>query len=76
MKTTFRLLGLTLTIFIMSFKLIEDKKVVVIDVGHGGKDDGFINGSAYEKEIVGNISKNIKAFNKKKDIEIILIGER
>ena len=76
MKTTFKLLSLTLTIFILSFKSYVDKKKIIVDVGHGGKDFGFINGGAYEKEIVGDISQKIKALNKKKDIEIILIGER
>ena len=74
MKNKFKILGIALTLFLMSFKPLKDKKVIVIDAGHGGKDFGFIVGSAYEKEIVGNISEKIKSFNRKEDTEIILIG--
>ena len=76
MKTAFRLLGVVVIFFVMSFKLTGDKKVIVIDAGHGGEDFGFINGAAYEKEIVGNISEKIKVFNKKEDIEIVVIGNK
>lgn len=74
MKKLFLLLGLLLPLLIMSFKPLKDKKVIVIDAGHGGKDFGYIIGNAYEKEIVGNISKKIKALHQKENIELILLG--
>lgn len=76
MKTAYKLFGVVVIFFVMSFKLTGDKKVIVIDAGHGGEDFGFINGAAYEKEIVGNISEKIKVFNKKENIEIIVIGDK
>jgi len=73
MKNAFKILGFSLTVLLMSFKPIKEKKVIIIDAGHGGTDFGVVNGNAYEKEIVSNIANKIKSFNKEKDIEIILL---
>ena len=75
MKNRFKIGGIILTFFLMSFRLVSDKKVIVIDAGHGGRDIGVYVGNAYEKKIVEDISKQIKALNKKKDIEIVLLRD-
>ncbi|TDX82797.1 N-acetylmuramoyl-L-alanine amidase family protein [Epilithonimonas xixisoli] len=57
---------------LLSFSFLKEKKVVVIDAGHGGTDLGANRHGIYEKEIVLNIAKKIKALNQNKNIEIIL----
>lgn len=57
---------------LLSFSFLKEKKVVVIDAGHGGTDLGAKRNGIYEKEIVLNIAKKIKALNQNKNIEIIL----
>lgn len=75
MKNFIKLIGLfTLTIF-MSFSN-PNKKVLVIDVSHGGKDYGAVNQNLLEKDIVLEIAKKIKELNTNDDIEIILNREK
>lgn len=59
-------------LIVMSFKPI-DKKVIVIDAGHGGMDNGAQYNNFAEKQIVLNISEQIKKLNKNSDLEIILL---
>lgn len=74
MKNFIKLIGLfTLTIF-MSFSN-PNKKVLVIDVSHGGKDYGAVNENYLEKDIVLGIAKKIKELNSNENIEIILNRE-
>ena len=49
-----------------------DKKVVVIDVSHGGHDSGTTINGFNEKEIALNIARKIKGLNTNANIEIIL----
>lgn len=68
-------LGL-LTIFLsFAFKPLplSNKKTIVIDAGHGGKDSGAQIGAGQEKKIVENIANKINLLNGKDDIEIILL---
>jgi|GEM_PF-277242 N-acetylmuramoyl-L-alanine amidase len=50
----------------------KDKKVLVIDVSHGGTDNGVAVDGFSEKEIVQEISNTIQALNTNKNLEIIL----
>jgi len=68
-------LGL-LTIFILfGFKPLplSNKKTIIIDAGHGGKDFGAHIGDQQEKKIVENIANKINLLNGKNEIEIILL---
>ena len=68
-------LGL-LTIFLLfAFKPLplSNKKTIVIDAGHGGKDIGAQIGAEQEKKIVENIANKISLLNGKDEIEIILL---
>lgn len=68
-------LGL-LTIFLLfAFKPLplSNKKTIVIDAGHGGKDTGAQIGAEQEKKIVENIANKISLLNGKDEIEIILL---
>lgn len=58
---------------LMAFTTISPKKMIVIDAGHGGMDDGASNEMLKEKEITEKIAKKIKALNKNSDIEIVLL---
>ncbi|MFN2262419.1 MAG: N-acetylmuramoyl-L-alanine amidase [Psychroflexus sp.] len=49
----------------------EEKLRVVIDAGHGGADDEFVS----EKQIVMDVSKQLKALVVDKNIEIILLRD-
>lgn len=48
------------------------KKVVLIDVGHGGEDLGAVAGDYSEKDIVLKISRILNSLNEGKDLEIVL----
>lgn len=73
MKNTFRFLGIALLVFTMSFSSFCEKKIIVIDAGHGGKDHGSTFENHTEKNIVDGISKKIHALDNSEDIEIVLI---
>ncbi len=65
-----------LTIFLsFAFKPLNDKKIIVIDAGHGGKDFGAQIGGEFEKKIVENIANKISLLNGKGEIEIVLLRE-
>ncbi|MDR6158576.1 MULTISPECIES: N-acetylmuramoyl-L-alanine amidase family protein [Chryseobacterium] len=50
-----------------------NKKLIIIDAGHGGNDIGASRNGVYEKEIVLNIGKKIQEFNSVQDkYEVIL----
>jgi N-acetylmuramoyl-L-alanine amidase len=65
-----------LAIFIsFAFKPLNDKKIIVIDAGHGGKDFGAQIGVEQEKKIVESIANKISLLNRKGEIEIVLLRE-
>jgi N-acetylmuramoyl-L-alanine amidase len=78
MKNRFKLLsvlGMVSIFLLVAFKPLNDKKVIVIDAAHGGKDSGATVGDVSEKDIVDKIAIKIKELNKSENIEIILLRE-
>lgn len=71
MKRTTQLLGIAILLIAFAFTPTA-KKIVVIDVGHGGNDSGAQVGSALEKEVVMSIARKIQELNTNTNIEIIL----
>lgn len=71
MKKLMTILGIALLALTLSFTT-SNKKIVVIDAGHGGKDYGLNKDGVSEKEIAMNIANKIKTLNTKSDLEIIL----
>lgn len=71
MKHVFKFLGVLTLTALMSFSNIN-KKIIVIDVAHGGKDYGAVVQSFKEKEISLAIAKKIIELNKSADVEIVL----
>lgn len=71
MKNLKNLIALAFLTIIMAFSSV-DKKVIVIDVSHGGQDNGTIMGEFKEKDISLSIANKIKELNKNSNIEIIL----
>lgn len=69
----FKLLVLSLaSAAILSFSP-TNKKIIVIDAGHGGNDAGVIVDGISEKQIVLAVASNIKQFNNSQDkYEIVL----
>jgi N-acetylmuramoyl-L-alanine amidase len=76
MKTKIRisLVLITALFGLFAFKPL-DKKIIVIDAGHGGNDLGATLNGLQEKTIVENISKRIKSQNKNENLEIVLLRE-
>ena len=72
MKNLFRIASVLSLGILLSFSFLKEKKVVVIDAGHGGTDLGANRNGISEKEIVLNIAKKIKALNQNQNLEIIL----
>lgn len=72
MKNLLRIASVFLLGILMAFSFPKEKKVVVIDAGHGGTDLGANRNGIYEKEIVLNIAKKIKVLNQNQNLEIIL----
>jgi N-acetylmuramoyl-L-alanine amidase len=78
MKNKFKLVsifGIASILLLLAYKPLNEKKVIVIDAGHGGKDFGATVGEVMEKKIVENLANKIKALNKDKNIEIVLLRE-
>lgn len=78
MKNTTKVLGILSIAFLFilfSFKSIEEKRVIVIDAGHGGEDLGAVNNGVHEKIISETIAKKIKAFNNDTNIEVVLLRD-
>jgi N-acetylmuramoyl-L-alanine amidase len=68
-------LGILTILLSFAFKPLNDKKIIVIDAGHGGKDFGAQIGGELEKKIVENIANKISLLNGKGEIEIVLLRE-
>ncbi|MDO3695974.1 N-acetylmuramoyl-L-alanine amidase [Wenyingzhuangia sp. chi5] len=71
MKNLMKFIGLAILTITMAFTTVE-KKTIVIDVSHGGKDPGTSVAGFNEKEIALNIANKIKELNKNSNIEIFL----
>lgn len=74
MKKALRILGLTLVLFTFSFSYAGEK-TIVIDLGHGGNDNGVEVDGFFEKDLVFEIAQKIQALNTDSDIKIILTRE-
>lgn len=72
MKNLLRIVCVVSFGILLSFSFSKEKKVVVIDAGHGGTDLGATRNGISEKEIVLSIAKKIKALNQNQNLEIIL----
>lgn len=79
MKTKIKILGLlsaaVLLVVCFAFKPVEEKKIIVIDAGHGGQDLGANMYGFQEKLITETIAKKIKALNKDSNLEIVLLRD-
>ncbi|SEP69096.1 N-acetylmuramoyl-L-alanine amidase family protein [Epilithonimonas lactis] len=75
MKNLLRIISVVALGVLLSFSFSKEKKVVVIDAGHGGTDLGATREGFSEKEIVLNVAKKIKALNQNQNLEIILTRE-
>lgn len=72
MKNLLKIISIVSLGVLLSFSFSKEKKVVVIDAGHGGTDLGASRNGINEKEIVLKIAKKIKALNQNQNLEIIL----
>lgn len=59
-----------------SFSPDTNKKIVVIDAAHGGKDDGARVSGVSEKEITLQIARKIKALQQNEDVKVVLIRDQ
>ena len=79
MKTKIRILGLLSAAVLLgvcfAFRPLEEKKIIVIDAGHGGKDLGADMYGFQEKLITETISKKIKELNKDSNLQIVLLRD-
>lgn len=66
-----KFIGLAFLTMTLAFTNV-DKKTIVIDVGHGGQDNGTTVNGFDEKEIALNIANKIKELNKNSNVVIIL----
>lgn len=71
MKNLMKFIGLAFLTITFAFTSV-DKKTIVIDVSHGGQDNGSTVNGYNEKEIALTIANKIKGMNKNSNIEIIL----
>ncbi|WP_394907467.1 N-acetylmuramoyl-L-alanine amidase [uncultured Mesonia sp.] len=74
MRKLLQFIGIALLTLCMAFTGV-DKKTVVIDVAHGGQDNGSTIEGFQEKEIALKVANKIKALNRNSAIEIILTRE-
>lgn len=72
MKNVIKLIGILFFLTASFAFTTPDKKILVIDVSHGGKDAGTSFEKFKEKDISLNIAKMIKELNKNPEIEVIL----
>ncbi|PZU80438.1 N-acetylmuramoyl-L-alanine amidase [Epilithonimonas zeae] len=75
MKNLLRIISVVSLGVLLSFSLSKEKKVVVIDAGHGGSDLGVNRENFIEKDIVLKVAKKIKELNKNSNLEIVLTRE-
>jgi N-acetylmuramoyl-L-alanine amidase len=75
MKKALSLLSLCLLVILVSFTLVNNKKLIIIDAGHGGHDNGATKDELYEKDIVEKIAKKIFDQNDPSKVEIVLLRD-
>ena len=75
MKKAIALLSLSLVVVLLSFSTLNTKKLIVIDAGHGGHDNGATKDELYEKDVVEQISKKIFEQNDPSTVEIVLLRD-
>jgi N-acetylmuramoyl-L-alanine amidase len=68
-------LGVLAICLSFAFKPLNDKRIIVIDAGHGGKDFGAQMDGELEKKIVENIADKISILNRDGEIEIVLLRD-
>ena len=73
MKKLIQLFTLFLSIILFANPGNDNKRIIVIDPGHGGVDSGVKNDEFQEKEIVLEIARLIKERNPFNDIEFVII---
>lgn len=67
------LLVFSLLVFtVMLFSFTADKRIIVIDAGHGGADEGAKFNKVIEKDISLKIAHYIKKLNRSENVEILL----
>jgi N-acetylmuramoyl-L-alanine amidase len=71
MKNLFVYLSIIFAAILVSFSNNNDKKIIVIDVGHGGKDNGVNKIDVLEKQITLEIANKIKVLNENPNIELL-----
>lgn len=72
MKIFLKTIALIFSFLLVAMSFNKDKKIIVIDAGHGGNDIGAKYDNHEEKEIVLAVASKIKQLNKNSDLEIIL----
>ncbi|MFH6945361.1 N-acetylmuramoyl-L-alanine amidase [Flavobacterium sp. FlaQc-50] len=78
MKTSTKILGILSTALLFTlfaFKPAAEKRVIVIDAGHGGHDFGVAMYGFQEKIISETIAKKVKELNKDANLEIVLLRD-
>ncbi|WP_310993297.1 N-acetylmuramoyl-L-alanine amidase family protein [Aequorivita marina] len=74
MTKNLRNFGITLLLFTFSLSYAGEK-TIVIDVSHGGKDDGIAIDGFKEKDLAFEIALKIAALNTADDVKIVLTRE-
>lgn len=74
-KNLLKVSGVIVALFFFLSLSFDNKKVIVIDVGHGGSDKGASLESLLEKEINLEISKALLQLNTNSNIQLILTRE-
>ena len=75
MKKVISLLSLCAVVLLVSFTTTNNKKLIVIDAGHGGHDHGASFNELYEKDIVEQIAKKIFEKNDSSTVELVLLRD-
>lgn len=72
MKNILKFTGLLSLIFALSFSPVNDKKIIVLDAGHGGNDAGAHYNGLVEKDFTLALAQEIIAQNTNPNIEFVL----
>jgi N-acetylmuramoyl-L-alanine amidase len=72
MKNLSKIFGLVMVLILVMSFASSNKKTIVIDVSHGGKDAGALVNGIEEKDIILDIAQRIQKLNKNQNTEIIL----